>query len=449
MAEGSLMMDGASSSTDKLLVKVWEGGSSPSSTDLLHMTFPVQYNLKEELQATTINLGSSEHSKIDKFIILSSGLILCGYSDGQIKWVDIASGKVIDSKKGHEGYVGAIVEVNSDLFATAGSDGVIKFWNSATGAEVSIIPDAHQKPIHSLVIHKNRLVSASLDGTVKVWSLEKDHNLLMSFFERGAGCILELLILPNQILAGIGTQGIKFWNLDTGKAIKIIKGYTNLTSFLALPNGLLACATMGGSVQLIDIATGKTVMAFTGHQHWASQVLRLHNNWLVSRSSDGTIRFWNLSMDIKVFFCSLEHDARWMDLLPDGRLITASRDGGTLHCWDICEYSPQVGSTTEERTEYLSKHPLMLLAQNKLRPSQVSKLLPSNLKEIDVSQSLINDELLEAITKKCPDVEVNCTGSAWLTLSQGEELTQACHSPISQPNRPNPPANPGRKCTIS
>ena len=85
----------------------------------------------------------------------------------------------------------------------------------------------------------SRLVSASDDSTIKIWSLNSE-------LDAGAACVHTLkghlrsvrciLVRPEteQLISGSEDNSIKIWSLKTGKCVRTLHGHVNLVRFLVL-----------------------------------------------------------------------------------------------------------------------------------------------------------------------------------------------------------------------
>lgn len=86
--------------------------------------------------------------------------------------------------KGHTGWVQHVVwSPDAQLLVSAGMDGTIKVWDPSKGTLIGSIK-AHAQPITSLSfepLHLNpscsRIVSSSKDGTAKVWDVVTRSNV--------------------------------------------------------------------------------------------------------------------------------------------------------------------------------------------------------------------------------------------------------------------------------
>src|SRR5262249_24950724 len=91
-------------------------------------------------------------------------------------------------------------------------------------------------------------------------------------------------------------------------------------------------------IQLLDVASGKLVRAFRGHQEGVnSLVFSAGGTKLISGGGDNTIRAWDVATG-KEFrrYGDETHDVRCLALAPEGKSLTyGTYPDGMVHIWDI------------------------------------------------------------------------------------------------------------------
>lgn len=157
------------------------------------------------------------------------------------------------------------------------------------------------------------LVSASGDGTVKMWSLPE--------------------LYGN---AGDGVQDISCSRTYTGHEgdVYTVEYHPRASHFVTGGYDKQLC--------LFDIATGEVVKAFSGHTSTVSRVIfNPHGNLIVSGSKDCTIRFWDIVSGACVNkFSSHLGEVTSVEMDRTGRyLLTSSKDNSN-RLWDIRSSKP-------------------------------------------------------------------------------------------------------------
>jgi eukaryotic-like serine/threonine-protein kinase len=99
-----------------------------------------------------------------------SGWLASASTDAKVKLWDAKSGKELHTLQGHTGIVFSVAFSPDGRLASGGHDGKVKIWNTATGQEVLSL-SGHPDAVASVIFTPDgqRLASASLDGTVKIW----------------------------------------------------------------------------------------------------------------------------------------------------------------------------------------------------------------------------------------------------------------------------------------
>jgi WD40 repeat protein len=208
-----------------------------------------------------------------------------------------------------------------------------------------------------------RIVTASVDGTVRVWDAKsgavmltfKGHNgrvLSASFSPDGARVVTASDNSPRgplgilELLRGDRSSGsapraldhtAKVWDARSGAVLLTLKGHTGdvgLASFS--PDGAQVLSAGGGAVKVWDTKSGAEVVALKGHTHDVGVAsFSPDGARIVTVSSDGTVKVWDAKSGAVMLTFKGHND--WVHsaaFSPDGsRIVTASQDK-TAKVWD-------------------------------------------------------------------------------------------------------------------
>ena len=142
----------------------------------------------------------------------------------------------------------------------------------------------------------DRLVTASDDGSVRVWSRRVTSRLLSEFIGPPGG-YWSLAFMPDgrSLVVSDLTGAIRQIDVATGSEILAYSGATTRTGRLAVsPDGaLVAAASDGSSVGIWSTATRNLLSQTSGHQApVTSAVFSTDGSRLATGSGDATVRIW-------------------------------------------------------------------------------------------------------------------------------------------------------------
>lgn len=182
------------------------------------------------------------------------------------------------------------------------------------------------------------LASASGDGTVRVWDVEK-------------GCLLKTLLhhervvcagwSPDKTTLVTGTDNGKkvyLWDAVTGRQIRILEGHGSKVNSVAWsPNGkILASCSDDHTIRLWDAVNGRVLRIFKGHTNtaygfsWSPD-----GRYFCSGSWDDTVKLWNTETGKEIrTFKGHKGDVNGVAWSPNGQHVASGSDDKTVRIWD-------------------------------------------------------------------------------------------------------------------
>jgi len=331
----------ASSSTDNS-IKIWDLQKNMMFTSLTGV-------LNSNDLGMDLDPDDYRNSYIKKYVELKTivsmsrdGRYLAkGKIDSVAKIIDIKSGKIIATLKGHKKGILAIqFSPDGKNIATAGADYTVKIWEFPSG-----------KLLRTLSAHTNLILNLQYDASgTKLISNGWDGNNII-------------------------------WNAATGEKINNLptNDYSVFSSSFYLNDLYLIFADLGKNLTMVEPDSKKEIRTFIGHTDVISDVdISTDNKLMLSSSWDGSSRVWNIESGLQVFkvnkadyslnaarFLHTSHAfiaggtdgiARWYDISSgkliktfskhtcaissiqisgnDSTLVTCSVDG-TIKIWDM------------------------------------------------------------------------------------------------------------------
>jgi len=261
---------------------------------------------------------------------------------------------------------------------------LIGIYFNVVAQDVAIFPQmGHRDSIASVAFSPDGryILSSSYDGVIKLWNKETGREIrTFSGYTDGMVDLVKAIFSPsgNQILSYSMNRDIddsyysiiKLWDITTGNEIRnFTGGHSDIVmDIIFTPNGnqFLSCSR-DGTIKLWDIYTGRIIRMFSGHQDTVMTIAfvseeerprdeqrpRLdeagqptaqptirYGRQIISGSTDGTIKIWDLNSGRELRTFSLRQDKIPKKFSPDGRLVILSpydrrEDDQSIIIWDI------------------------------------------------------------------------------------------------------------------
>jgi hypothetical protein len=122
--------------------------------------------------------------------------------------------------KGHLGPVNSIL-IYKDKLISASTDHTIKIWDLSDGKELETVR-AHKAAIQWILTSKNRLISCSDDRTIIVRDLISGQELHKISSQCYFDEVFDILVDANKLIATLGGARIKIWDLNSGKVLRTL-----------------------------------------------------------------------------------------------------------------------------------------------------------------------------------------------------------------------------------
>ncbi|QDT14997.1 caspase family protein [Alienimonas californiensis] len=256
--------------------------------------------------------------------------------------------------EGHDRPVAAVAVLPDGWRAvSASADGTLKVWNLATRTCDRTLggDQGHGGKVSAVAVTPDglRAVSGSADQTLKVWDLAT--GVCERTLEGLASNVTAVAVTPDgkRAVSGAWDKTLRVWDLSTGEAGDPLEGHTNWIAALAItPDGTRAVsASYDNDLRIWNLTTGACERTLTGHSNSVTAVaIAPDGQRAVSASGDGTLKVWNLADGS----CerTLEGHSEWVDAVavtPDGRRAVSGAWDGQLKVWNlstgVCERTLQ------------------------------------------------------------------------------------------------------------
>ena len=214
--------------------------------------------------------------------------------------------KFIRSFQGHNGVANSVeISPDNEHIVTAGSDGVLIFWNMSTGEQLWK-QKGHTQPIilTRFNFDGTLIATGSIDGTAIIWSATTGNPRHILYGQ--GGMIWPVGFSPDGTILATGNDNgtITLWSVEEGVALETFSPHREAVRYLEYtPDGskIIASSTDRGA-SIIDAFTGQIVRSIVhtndpnlrGRHVITNGVQLTHDGTVaVTCGYDGWVRFWN------------------------------------------------------------------------------------------------------------------------------------------------------------
>ena len=232
---------------------------------------------------------------------------------------------------------------NGKYIVSASSDGTVKLWD-VEDEELVRTFEGHDDMVMSVAFSRDGkyIVSASDDDTVKLWEIKGRQ--VRTFNDR----VYSVAFSPDgkYIVSGSGENTVKLWETGSGRLIHTFEGHDDYVSSVAFsPDGkYIVSGSDDNTINLWNVENEVLVRTFEGHKDIVNSVaFSPDGKYFVSGSGDETIKLWGKKERLIRTFKGHNVLVRSVAFSPDGKYIVSG--GGddrkekkryfALKLWDV------------------------------------------------------------------------------------------------------------------
>lgn len=265
------------------------------------------------------------HEDVISSLALIDGALVSASWDGTLRIWDLSNYTIRSILRGHLTQVSCMISFQ-EMIASGDVDGEVRIWNNkgdceaiftthstifslaflkdrrlAIGNEVGdvyiYIWDYIKDKYVTLIGHQNtvtviqctfdKIITASWDGTLKIWNLK--HNSLERTLDDINGGILSLKLLGDTIISE--SSDIYVWNLR-GDILRVLENTNMIYKILILPDNRIAVGYSDGSIRIWNSVADIPDLILKSHEEAIIDILLTKEGWLISCDSSGSIKMW-------------------------------------------------------------------------------------------------------------------------------------------------------------
>jgi len=249
-------------------------------------------------------------------------------------------GALLWTLEGHSNSVRAVVlSADGKGAVSASADGTLKVWDVETGQEKRTLK-GHSESVNAQALSADgkAALSISADGTLKVWDVEtgRERRTL-----RGHPHQVSVVALgvDGKVAVSVSAYGtLKAWDVETGQERWTVEGHTRQVKAVALSaDGKMAVsASASGTLKVWDVKTGQERSTLKGHLGLVTAALSADGKTAVSGSDDGSLKVWDVETGRGRRMPEGHADqVTAVALSADGKTAVSGSIDKTLKVWDV------------------------------------------------------------------------------------------------------------------
>ena len=213
---------------------------------------------------------------------------------GEVVVWDLADGRPVATYRAHGEVVDAVAFLDDRRIASAGGDGKVHVWDSATAGRLMIL-EGHGEGVRRLALSGDgrTLASGSDDGTVRLWDAATG----------GPGPVLaadaEVLALAYSddgrwLAAAVRDGSILLWDPRRPGAPRRLDGHArDVLALVFSPDGRLISGGLDKCVRVWDVEGGRAILTLRDHGAAVTGLaISRDGGRLASSSFDHTVKVW-------------------------------------------------------------------------------------------------------------------------------------------------------------
>ena len=218
----------------------------------------------------------------------------------------------------------------SDRLVSASLDGTCKVWDIATTNLLKTL-DHGSISVNCIQVQGYTLVSGTSDTTASIWNLRTyTRDFVLSGHTDSIQCIA---INDNLVATGSADNTCRIWTADCGNRKHVLKEHTGEISCLQLSEGTLVTGSLDKTCKSWDPETGTVLQTF---QHdGAVLALEFEDNTLATVTDDRTCTIWNLNDGSAPITTLKGHTGKITCMRLQGDILVTGSEDRTLRLWDI------------------------------------------------------------------------------------------------------------------
>ncbi|REG28946.1 WD40 repeat protein [Archangium gephyra] len=245
-----------------------------------------------------------------------------------------------DTLAGHQGGVRrCAVTPDGRRILSASEDGTLKVWEVETCRPLVTLR-GHKGEVRGCAVTEDgrRALSASRDGTLKAWDLETGRCLATLYGHGGPIWNCSITGDGRRALSASSDGTLKVWDMEAQRCLATLRGHEGWVTGCALTaeGHRAVSSSRDGTVKVWDVEAQRCLATLRGHEGWVTGcAMTSDGSRALSASTDGVLIVWDVESGSRVVTLRGHEDAVTdCAMTRDGRRAVSVSDDGKLKVWD-------------------------------------------------------------------------------------------------------------------
>nr|XP_006813605.1 PREDICTED: mitochondrial division protein 1-like [Saccoglossus kowalevskii] len=214
-------------------------------------------------------------------------------------------------------------------------DRTIRVWDIRSGRSIRKMY-GHKGGVLCIQFDTERIISGSWDMTIMVWDIIKFNRLAVLTGHKGS--VSDIKFNSKILVSASHDTTVRVWSLENYSCTNVLEGHTDAVTCISFDGTIVVSGSTDRTIRVTNVFTGECLITLTGHKQPIT-ALEVQGDLVLSGTFNGNVFFWNIETGeneagVKLHESSI-NKIHFLPMGPSGtRFMTASHDS-IVKEWDL------------------------------------------------------------------------------------------------------------------